>query len=143
MKKMLLFLLCVLVLTASSAVVSAHENHQDWSDQAYRGHSWQHENSRDDGALPFKWHERHDRYHGERVVDRGWAERFPGLHAYRWHGENFMYRGHHVKDAVLFYNNSDQLVSVGFMHNGAFIFIRDDHASYENHDSFFLSIWSH
>jgi hypothetical protein len=39
----------------------------------------------------------------------------------------------------MFYNDSDELVSVGFMHNGAFLFIRDDDDGYENRDSFFLS----
>jgi len=142
MQKMLLLLIAVFVLALSSPVVNASEHHHDWSDSAYQSDAWRHSESRDDDAsLPFMWREHHDR-HSERIYDRGWAERFPGLHAYRWYGESFGYHGHRITNAVLFYNDSDQLVSVGFMHNGAFVFIRDDHESYSNHDSFFLSWWS-
>nr|WP_169718016.1 hypothetical protein [Sporomusa silvacetica] len=90
--------------------------------------------------MPFRWYEHHDRYYGERINDNEWADRFPGLQPYRWHGENFWYRGYHVTDAILFYNDSDELVSVGFMNNGEFVFVRDDNESYENNDFFFLAL---
>lgn len=145
MKKLLLTLAALLLLSFS-ATASA-ESHYDWSHRAYRGHSW---HSTTYTSVNFGWHERHDRYAADhyrmvRIRDREWAERFPGLRAYRWYdrrGQGFWYRGHCVTDAVFFYNRNDELVSVGFMHNGNFIFIRDDRSSYENHDSFFLSWWS-
>ena len=57
-------------------------------------------------------------------------------------GEGFWYQGRRVTDAVMFYNKSDELVSIGFMHNGGFIYIRDDNRGYKNDDSFFFSWWS-
>lgn len=132
----------VFVLTLSSTVVNAAEHHTDWSNPAYHGDAWQHAASRADEALPFRWHGHHDRYAGERIYDRGWVARFPGLRAFWWRGESFWYHGQRVRNAVLFYNNSDELVGVGFMRNGVFTFIRDDHESFGNHDSFFVSWWT-
>jgi len=94
--------------------------------------------------MPFRWHERHDRfaaerYQMERIHDRGWGERFPGLRSYRWHdsyGEGFWYQGQRISDAVFFYNPLGELVGVGFMHHGVFIYLRDDNACFENRDSF-------
>ena len=111
---------------------------QDWSHQAYHNDNWRQSERRSDESLPFKWYEHHDRYYGERIDDNKWAGRFPGLHPYRWHGGDFWYCGHHVTDAILFYNDSDELVSVGFMNNGVFVFIRDDNESYEYKDVLFL-----
>jgi len=118
------------------------ERHHDWSHSAYNNENWRHSENRFEGSFPFGWHDPHDRYYGERVDDDEWSGRFPGLRSYKWHGEGFLYRGNHVTDTVLFYNDSDELVSVGFMHDGMFIFIRDDGGSYENNDSFLLAWWS-
>jgi hypothetical protein len=66
------------------------------------------------------------------------------LRAYKWrdYGPGFWYHGERVKDAVLFFNDADELVSCGFMHNGLFIFIREDDQGYESDDDFFLGWWS-
>lgn len=147
MKKLLLTLVTLLLLSFSATVsADAHSRH-DWSHEAYHRDSWHHTSYT---SVSFNWHERHDRYDPhryrmERIHDREWAERFPGLRAYHWddrHGEGFWYHGRRVTNAVFFYDRDDELVSIGFMHNGSFIFIRDDHSSFENHDSFFLSWWS-
>lgn len=118
------------------------ERHHDWSHSAYNNENWRHSEKQFEGSFPFGWHDPHDRYYGDRVDDDQWVGRFPGLRPYQWRGEGFWYHNKHVTDAMLFYNDSDQLVSVGFMHDGIFIFIRDDGHSYENHDSFFL-VWRH
>ncbi|WP_156478558.1 hypothetical protein [Anaerosporomusa subterranea] len=115
-----------------------------WDHPSYRNNSWR---KTQHAALPFTWYEHRDRFYRpghtiERIHDNRWSNRFPGLYAYRWqdiHGNGFWYQGRYVRDAVMFYNDSDELVSVGFMHNGAFLFIRDDDGGYENRDSFFLS----
>jgi len=170
MKKILLLVLALFVLTASATVsAKSHHrdsddkhhnngrqeasyekhkqnNHHDWSHAAYHDNHWQKGTYE---SFAFGWHERSDRFEPERyrmeyIHDQGWRNRFPGLHPYHWedrHGEGFWYRGHHVKKAMFFYNDADELVSIGFMHNGVFIFVRDDHSAYRNHDSFFIS-WS-
>ncbi len=145
MKKILFFAIALFIMMFSS-VVSAERDyrHHDWSHQAYHHESWHPSYYHEDENLPFRWHERRDVH---LIIDdrrfmheRGWGERFPGLHPYSWHeSHGFWYHGHRINDAVLFYNDSDELVSVGFWHEGVFVFIRDDHRSFENHDSFFLS----
>lgn len=150
MKKVINVILLLVVLLVPSVAGARESRHHDWSHRAYHGDSW-HRSDRDhDRSWKFRWHERRDRfaardYRMERIHDRRWKDRFPGLYAYKWydrHGEGFWYRGHHVTDAVLFYNPSDELVSIGFWHNGAFIFVRDDDTSYENRDSFLIA-WNH
>lgn len=148
MKKLLLALVALFLMSLPATVSADDPSNHRWSHQAYHHNNW-HKTSHT--SVNFNWHERRDRYSArdyrmERIHDRGWHDRFPGLRAYRWvdrHGAGFWYHGHRVTNAVFFYDNNDELVSIGFMHNGAFIFIRDDHNSYENHDSFFLSWWSH
>jgi hypothetical protein len=84
-----------------------------------------------------------EHHHLKRIYDREWGDRFPGLHAYGWSSqEGFWHHGHYVKNAVFFYDENEELVSVGYMANGVFINFREDHESYENHDSFFFS-WFH
>lgn len=146
MKKVLIAVLAMFVLTLSSTV-SAKEHRHDWSHSEYKKNNWHQVHSMPGKSMPFKWYENHRRfsssaYRMERVHDRELSNRFPGLHAYKWQdkkGKGFWYNGHYIKDAVLFYNRSDELVSVGFMHNGVFIFVRDDNNTYRNHDSFFLA----
>lgn len=155
MKKSI-FLLMTLLLLCFSSIASAdpgHNNgnhyghekkkHKVWSNAAYHENGWTRVEA--GSPLPFRWYERHrERFDdNERIYDREWDRRFPGLRSYAWHakpGHEFWYRGHKVANAVLFYDSDDELVSVGFMNNGAFIFIRDD-GGYRNHDSFFIS-WS-
>ncbi|VBB05427.1 Hypothetical protein LUCI_0636 [Lucifera butyrica] len=151
MKKTLFLLLTVFLLSLSSPVSAQYYDydhdrghHHDWSARAYH-HGWY---RTDYAPVPFRWHERRAFFppgHMARVYDQDWVDRFPGLHAYRWenrYSDAFWYRGRRITDAVLFYNDDDELVSVGFMHNGSFIFLRDDRNGYESHDSFFFSWWS-
>lgn len=131
-----------------SVTVSAH----DWHASPYdNDRAWIHHHHHyyydDERRFPFAWHEHFEsmRYHHhlDRVYDHEWGDRFPGLHAYRWSDhEGFWHHGHHVKDAIFFYDEDNQLVSVGYMDDGVFINFREDHESYENHDSFFFS-WFH
>jgi hypothetical protein len=134
-------------LVLMSVTASAH----DWHDGHYdNDKNWIHTHHNGLAAergLPFAWHERfnsmREHHHLERIYDREWSDRFPGLHAYRWSSpKGFWHHGNYVKDAVFFYDENDELVSVGYMENGVFINFREDHESYENHDSFFLS-WFH
>ena len=99
-------------------------------------------------GLPFVWHEHYDtmrgNHHLERVYDREMDYRFPGLHAYRWLGhEGFWHHGNYVKDAVFFFDKNNEMVSVGYMANGVFIHVRENHESYENQDSFFFALFNH
>ncbi|MCE5285632.1 MAG: hypothetical protein LLG02_07275 [Pelosinus sp.] len=148
MKKQWIVMAGMSVLMLASATASAH----DWQDDRYnKDHHWRqvkHNHVNVERGLPFAWHERYDsmreRHHLERIENREWEQRFPGLHAYRWSGrEGFWHNGHYVKDAVLFYDQNHELVSVGYMANGVFIHFRDDHRSFENRDSFFVSIFRH
>lgn len=149
MKKFLLIALAFTVLTTSATVsVQArahndkHQNHQEsrWDDDS--------SHERD---MPFRWHERIDHFTPdnhriERIHDNRFNSRFPGLRAYRWHdtqGRWFRHNGHIVRDAVLFYNDSGELVSFGYMNDGVFIMIHDDDSINEDHDSFFVSWWRH
>jgi hypothetical protein len=120
----------------------------DWDDERYKNNQhWRHvhHDRNYERRLPFTWHERYDamREHHRlaRIHDQEWAHRFPGLHAYRWSGQGFWHNGHYVKDAVFLYDDNDELVSVGYMANGAFIHFRDDHRSFENKESFFISFF--
>lgn len=148
MKKPLLLVLTLVCLMLMSVTASAH----DWHNDSHYDHDkhWQHTHHNDfesDRNLPFAWHDRYKamkrHYQLERLEDREWGHRFPGLRAYRWsspHG--FWHHGHYVQDAVFFYDRNNELVSIGYMANGVFVYFRDDHESYENHDSFFFS-WFH
>ncbi|SMD07956.1 hypothetical protein [Sporomusa malonica] len=146
MKKLVLLVLAIFVM-AMSSTASAKERHHDWSGSKFNNGRWQQSHAVSERHMPFKWHERRDRdtvsrYRLERIHDYRMSERFPGLHAYKWrdhNGRNFYYNGKRVKDAVLFYDDSDELVSVGFMRAGKFIVIRDDDRSYETHDDFLTS----
>lgn len=103
------------------------------------------------GDMPFRWHEHHDQYvwehyRMERIHDRELSSRFPGLIMYSWHAHHdrgFWYHGQYIKDAILFYNVLDELVSVGFKDREAFILTRDDHRTYKTYDSFLSDIFNH
>ncbi|MDF2570934.1 MAG: hypothetical protein K0R55_2538 [Sporomusa sp.] len=146
MKKLVLLVLAVFVL-AMSSTASAKERHHDWSKSQFNNGKWHQSHSLSERNMPFKWHERRDRdtvsrYKLERIYDHRMSERFPGLHAYKWRdndGRAFYYNGKRVRDAVLFYDDSEELVSVGFMRAGKFIVVRDDYRSYETQDDFLTS----
>lgn len=163
MKRITIFLLSLMLLVVLPAVAAAHpthsrhssnsyrsdrdshSSHPQWSHTSYSHSSWVH---RDHRPLTFTWGERRDLFENryerfERMDDHEWRHRFPGLQAYRWHSrghhDSFFYEGRRITHGVLFFNHSDHLVGVGFMFNGHFVFVRDDHRSYRNHDSFFIS----
>lgn len=122
--------------------------HHDWSHPTYRHNHWRPIPYPTHRNFPFRWHDRighySSNYHVEQIHDRGWHGRFPGLRLFRWadrNGEGFWYRDHQIREAVMFYNDSEELVSIGFFHNGVFVMLRDDDQGYETHDSFFLLRW--
>ncbi len=119
-----------------------YQTHHNWSHPAYHHERWHPSERSFEGTFPFGWHDQHERYGGERVYDSGWAERFPGLHPLRWHGDGFWYHENQIFDAMLFYNDADELVGVGFMDGGMFVFIRDYGEMDESTDIFF-STWFH
>ncbi|MBP2634657.1 MAG: hypothetical protein H6Q72_564 [Firmicutes bacterium] len=51
----------------------------------------------------------------------------------------FMDKIKHIKGTVIFYNDSDELVSVSFMRGDTFVVLRDDDRDYESRDDFFYS----
>lgn len=128
------------------------QRRHDWSQDAYRNDNWHGTSRQYNESSPFKWHESrssmNDRfssdYRMDRIDDDAWNNRFPGLHSYRWHDSDrynqgdFWYRGVRVRDAVLFYDDSDELVGTGFMFNNEFVFIRDDQEVYQRNDSLLL-----
>ncbi|MGI6092723.1 MAG: hypothetical protein GX348_02300 [Veillonellaceae bacterium] len=123
------------------------DGHHDWSHPKYNQKHWRPVERSYRAHIPFKWHERFDRHsvqhHMILIENHEWHDRFPGLRPYRWidrHGAGFWYHNHRVVNAIMFYNDYDELVSIGFFHNGVFILIRDDDCYYENHDTFF-SLW--
>lgn len=147
MKRIVMLILTISVLMMMSVTASADHRHKDRGNHDNGWHRTHRNDVEAERGLPFAWHERYDsmrgNYHLERVYDRDMDDRFPGLRAYRWSGhEGFWHHGHYVKDAVFFYNSNDEIVSVGYMADGVFISVRENHESYENHDSFYFS-WFH
>jgi hypothetical protein len=144
MKKMFILVTAISILLLTSLTASAHQwdSYDNDSHWRYRHHS-SYEYER---GLPFAWHDRfvtvREHHRLVRVHDHEWNRRFPGLHAYKWSGPGFWHEGRYVTDAVLFFDSNDELVSIGYMADGVFIHFREDHRTYENHDSFFFS-WSH
>jgi len=147
MKKLLLMLLALSVLT-TSATVSAHERHNDGPKSRHETR-WHNDHNKYDRDLPFKWHEKRERlswkdHRLERIKSKEFQKRFRDLTAYRWHDthhKGFWYKGHYIKDAVLFYNKYDELVRIGYMRDGVFITINADYSSHEHRDHFFISWW--
>jgi hypothetical protein len=96
----------------------------------------------------FGWHDHHrtfGRHHMERIRDRAIERRHPGLHAYRWHGygdrhEGFWHNGRWIVDAILFFNDDDEVVGFGYMDGGVFIYVREG-GGYEEQDPFFFLRW--
>lgn len=154
MKRSLLPIAALVLLIALTATAAAHSHsppptpqsgHSHWSHSSYSHSNWIHS---DHHPVSFSWgeHRSHfsNRYGHLTVLDgHEWRHRFPGLTAYRWHSQgqhdSFMYQGHSITHGILFFGSSDRLAGIGFMHNGSFVFVRDDHRSFRNHDAFFTS----
>lgn len=132
------------------------QRRHDWSQDAYRNDNWHGTSRQYNESSPFRWHESRSSmnvrfssgYRMDRIDDDAWNNRFPGLHSYRWHDSDrynqgtFWYQGVRVRDAVLFYDDDDELVGTGFMFDNEFVFIRDDQQVYQRNDSLLLSIFS-
>lgn len=136
----------IVQISFCGAIIEAspiHKNDGYRMEQQYDRHDEEQGND----WLPFKWHERRENFSPEhhrmeRIEDRDFNDRFSGEHPYRWHdkrGHGFKYHGRWIRDAVFFYDDSDELVSIGFMNNGIFIKIYADGGEERNHESFFLS----
>ena len=101
--------------------------------------------------LPFQWRDHRnsfspDKYRLERMLHWQWANKFPGERAYKWHdqhGEGFIYHGQRIVDAVFFYNQSEELISIGFMKDGVFIRIHPDRNEDRHYDDFIRESWHH
>lgn len=150
-----LFMMMMMMTTASADTwknnvqrdTDQSDNNEKHFNHRYReGGDWQrthHQDFSGEQGMPFRWHEhregiRHDRF--EPMHDHEWESRFPGQHPHRWHSdEGFWHHGHHVNDAVLFFDDNGELVSVGYVVDGVFVHFREDHECYESHDSFFMS----
>ena len=149
MKKLLLMLLALSVLTISPTV-SAHERGYNDGPSSRHEDRWQEDRHNHDRDMPFKWHEKREKlspanHRLERIKDKEFKQRFHGLKAYRWHTahhKGFWYKGHFITDAVLFFDKSDELVRIGFMRDGVFVIIHSDHSCHEHRDHFFVSWWS-
>ena len=146
MKKLVLIFLALLVLAMASGA-NAKARHHDWSNAPFDNDKWHKTGYVQKHGMPFRWHDNrehmmHDNSRMERIYDERMDERFPGLRAYKWHADyerGFYYQGRHIRDAVMFYNDSDELVSVGFMRGDTFVVLRDDDRDYESRDDFFSS----
>lgn len=150
MKKRILLLLLLFIMALTATVSARPHNYSNrWEHPSYRQKNWH--DAKYVSIPKFKWNDHRNRFSSSRyqmreIYARNWNDRFPGLRSYKWHdnrGEGFWYRGRRITDAVLFFNSSNRMVGVGFMHNGSFIFIREDHRAFSNHDSFFISWMRH
>ncbi|MBP2643188.1 MAG: hypothetical protein H6Q67_1075 [Firmicutes bacterium] len=142
MKRSLVTCITLSGLMLFSVTASAHEWPNDNDGNWYRVHN-RHEA---DNKLPFAWNDsyKHMRqiHHLKPIHDRSWENRFPGLRAYRGRiAEGFWHNGHYVKEAVFFFNARNELVSVGYVSDGVFVQMREDHKSFENKDKFFAMWW--
>ena len=126
----------------------------DWSHDAYRDDNWSRIDYVYRDPSPFRWHEsrrslreRFSYFELERVYDRDWNDRFPGLHSYRWHDRDdysdgyYWYRGERIRNAVLFFDDWDELVGIGFTYNDNFVFIRDDQTVYHRNRNNDALLW--
>lgn len=150
MKKISNIILTFATVMLLAVPVSAQDRHNDrHHDNNNNNNNWHrtHYNDEDsERGVPFKWHSNYNsiRVHNriERIHDREWDHRFPGLQVYSWSDHRgFWHHGHYVQEAVLFFNSDHELVSIGYMADGVFIHFRADHESYENNDPFFHERW--
>ena len=108
-----------------------------YNNDRYRSQYWRDSDQRYEHRQPWTWNSRG--HEGRRIIhDDSWNREFPGLRSYRWNGPGFWYQGIEYRDVVLFYDDGDSLVSVGFWDNGQFIMIRDDNRRYYNSNPFVI-----
>ncbi len=159
MKRILALVLALaLVLGVAATALAADRgghydrrgDRHDGRDRVSHGDRGSYDRDRDghDRSMPFKWRDNHrmfGKHHMERIHDREFAHRYPGLHAFRWHGygerrEGFWHNGREIRDAILFFDDRDEVVGFGYMDGGVFIYVREDGYS-EERDPFFLLRW--
>lgn len=103
----------------------------------YYKKDWREINKKHHYRMPWDWHSRAIK--GRKLIhDRRWHDRFPGLRSYAWNGPGFWYRGMEYRNLVLFYDDDEILVSIGFWRNGRFIMIRDNDRYYWNQERFII-----
>ncbi len=108
-----------------------------YNNERYRERHWRESDHRYEHRQPWNWYSRG--HAGRRIIlDDSWNREFPGLRSYRWRGPGFWYQGVEYQDVVLFYDDDDSLVSVGFWDDGQFIMIRDDNRRYYNSNPFVI-----
>jgi hypothetical protein len=143
MKRLILVLMTLSVLMVGTTTASA----DSWGFHYSSGENWNvrfHSDNDAERGWGFSWRDHfrdmHIRYHMEEVYDREWEQRFPDLHVYRWRDDHgFWHHGHMVRDALFFFNESDELVGFGYWDGDVFVHARADHKVYESHDSFYVS----
>ena len=114
-----------------------HVQRNIYNNDRYRSQYWRDSDQRYEHRQPWTWNSRG--HEGRRIIlDDSWNREFPGLRSYRWNGPGFWYEGIEYRDVVMFYDDGDQLVSVGFWHNGQFVMIRDNNRRYYNSNPFVL-----
>ena len=106
-----------------------------YNQEQYRTPHWSESGQNYEHRQPWAWASRNHAGR-QRIMDGNWDREFPGLRSYRWHGPGFWYRGAEYQDLVMFYDDDDSLVSVGFWDRSQFIMIRDDDRSYFNSNPF-------
>jgi len=108
-----------------------------YNNDYYRAPHWRHSIQNYEYRRPWEWYSRN--HSGRRLItDARWNREFPGLRSYRWFGNGFWYRGTEYRELILFYDDGDLLVAIGFWDRGQFIMIRDDDRFYQNTNPFVL-----
>lgn len=147
MRKLFLVVISLFIMAFSSVASAEEGDRHNWSHHAYQRDNWRQVHEAREEPFPFKWHERLDyysaSYHMKPIHERKheWRKNFPGLQPYSFHG-SFWYHGNRITNAVMFYNDSNELVSIGFLNNGAFTLIRDDRRSFETQDPSIHSLFN-
>ncbi len=155
MRRMLALFLALAMALSISATALAKGDDKGHGDRDKRGQHDRvdrddrggHHDKRGGHDIPFKWRDHHrtfDKHNMERIHDIEIERHHPGLHAYRWRGYGsqrdwFWHNGHEVHDAILFFNDDDEVVSFGYMRGGVFIFVNED--GDEERDPIFFLRW--
>ncbi len=108
-----------------------------YNNERYRSPYWGNTYKYVEYRQPWKWYSTN---HSNRrlITDGRWNQEFPDLRSYSWHGSGFWYQGNQYRDLILFCDEADSLVAIGFWHGGRFVMIRHDDRSYYNHSPYVL-----
>lgn len=108
-----------------------------YNNERYRSQYWENTHEYVEYRQPWKWYST-NHANRLRITDARWNREFPDLRSYVWRGSGFWYRGNEYRDVILFCDEADSLVAIGFWHGGRFIMIRHDDRSYYNHNPYVL-----